>query len=260
MSKTNTEKKNQSNKNYTKWLCIGLIAAVVVIGIVWAVNRSDNENKSSSKVPDELANILPDECKDVQEAEFTLDKNLKVVAVGSYSGDYMEDGSDEAVSDVMMIVVANEGEDTLQYAEITLTGDTGKGDADGAVFKLSTLKPGDRVMVLEANRKAYSSNDSYTEASIANVVFFTEPLSLYEDKLEIQPLEGGFNITNISDEDITGDIVVYFKSKAEDMYQGGITYRGRIEGGLNAGEIRQVMSEHFYGSETKVMFITIAEE
>lgn len=254
MSKKTTGKNNQSNKNYTKWLCIGLIAAVLVIGIIWAVNHSGDKNKSANKVSEELAKALPDACEDVQEADFSFKGDLKITAMGSYSGAYMEDGSDEDVSDVMMIVVANEGEDTLQYAEITLTGE------EDAVFKLSTLKPGDSVMVLEANRKSYSDDNKYTEASIANVVFFTEALSMYEDQLEIQSLDGGFNITNVSEKDITGDITVYFKNSGEDMLYGGITYRGRIEGGLKAGEIRQVMSEHFSGADTKVMFITITEE
>lgn len=190
-----------------------------------------------------------------QSLEFDLPNGLSITKIGSYTGPYMEDASDEEVGDVMAILVTNNAENALQYAEIMLTCDSGE-----AVFKLSTLNPGESVMVLEAERKIFDKNDSYTEADSKNVVFFDEPLNTYEDLLSIQPLDGGFNVTNISGERIDGDIVIYFKDYEDELLCGGITYRGRIEGGMEAGEIRQVMSSNFSETGTKVMFITIIEE
>lgn len=191
---------------------------------------------------------------DIKQVNFDLHNNLIITDIGSYSGIYMEDASDDEVSDVMMIKVKNNGDKALQYAEIILSGKDSK-----AVFKLSTLNPGQTVMVLEANRRNYDKKVSYTEASSQYVVFFEDVLSIYENSLEIQPLDGGFNIKNISTEDITGEIIVYFKDYENDLLCGGITYRGRIEEGLKAGEIKQIMTDNFSESNTRVMFITITE-
>ena len=99
----------------------------------------------------------------------------------------------------------------------------------------------------------------YTDAYVENLVFFEAKRNTYSDVLRVQTLDGGFNIINIYKKDITGEIVVYFKDCENDLLCGGITYRGRMEGGLKAGEIRQVMSKNFTQKGTKVMFITIAE-
>ena len=185
---------------------------------------------------------------------FTLENGLAVRRYGSYIGVYMEDGSDEFVRDTMMIVVENTGDRAIQYAKIFLSGEAGE-----AQFALTTLKPGDSMVVLEANRKSYGPGDVYTQARAENVAFFTEERTLEEDRLEIQPLEGGFNIRNISGADIGGEIAVYFKDVAGDMFYGGITYVCRIKEGLKDGEIRQIMSSNFTASGSEVVFVRISE-
>ena len=82
-------------------------------------------------------------------------------------------------------------------------------------------------------------------------------MSLQEDKLQLQVLDGALNVINISGEDITGDVVIYYKNAAADVYYGGITYRVRIEGGIKADEIKQIMASHFSDSGSKVMFVTV---
>lgn len=237
MEKTNTDKKRNP---VLGMLLILVIVLVIIVGLT--IYKPGKEEVNTGE---EVTAI---------DAIFTLDNGLAVTQIDSYTGAYMEDATDEEVTDVMMIMVRNIAENALQYAEITLSGKAGD-----ALFKLSTLGPGQTAMVLESERKTYAKGDDYTEASAEYVVFFDEALNTYEDTLKIQPLDGGFNITNISEEDITGEIMVYFKDYAEDALQGGITYRGRIEGGLKAGEVRQIMTDNFTESNTKVMFITITE-
>lgn len=193
-----------------------------------------------------------------QEAEgvtaFVLGEGLEITRYGKYIGAYMEDGSDEIVANVMMIQVENTSDLAIQYAKITVSGPGGD-----AVFNLTTLLPGQRIVVLEAGRKAYAETDVYTEARVDNLAVFQEMPGLMEDKLQIQPLEGGFNITNISGEDITGEIKVYFKDMAGDLLYGGITYLVRIDG-LAAGEVKQVMSANFTEKNSRVVFVQILGE
>lgn len=188
------------------------------------------------------------------EAAFTLEQGIEVIRYGKYVGLYMEDGSDDFVTDVMMIQITNTGDKPVRYGTIRLSGENGE-----AVFNFTTLKPGDTMVVLEAERKLYSQDDVYAEAKAENMVWFEEEMSLLEDQLKIQPLDGGFNVTNISGQDITGEITIYYKNFAAGVYYGGITYVCRIPEGMKKDEIRQFMTENFNESGSEIVFVRIAQ-
>jgi hypothetical protein len=63
------------------------------------------------------------------------------------------------------------------------------------------------------------------------------------------------NVKNISDSDIEGNIYVYYKYKTQDLFYGGITFRVTVEGGLKAGEIRQLMTSHFNPDTCQVVMV-----
>lgn len=188
----------------------------------------------------------------MEDVNINLGNGLFITDIGGYTGVYMEDGSDEIVSGVLMMVVTNTGDQTLQYAKISLES----GEIDGN-FEVSTLPAGESVVLLETSRMAYDKNTSYTTAVAENVAFFPQEPSLMEDIVKLQILDGVINVTNISDTDIDGEIVVYYKNSASDLYYGGITYRSRVTGGLKAGEVRQVVGSHVSESGTAVMFVNI---
>lgn len=188
---------------------------------------------------------------DMEETLVKLSHGLVILNTGAYDGAYMEDGTDEAVSGVLMIVVKNTGGDPIQYADITLPTDAGQ-----AKFTLSTLPSGASCVLLEQTRMAYTGSERVSEAESQNVAFFTGPLTLHEDRLQLQLLDDAINVINISGEDIPGDVVIYYKNASSDLYYGGITYRVRLEGGLTAGEVRQIMPSHFTKSGSEIMFIT----
>lgn len=180
-----------------------------------------------------------------------LGSGLVITEIGPYSGPYLEDGTDEQVSDVLMIVVYNYGTAPIQYAEISLAA----GD-ETASFTMSTLPVGEQMLVLEKERMAFDENVEYTQAAASNVAQFQQPLSLCQDKIQIQSLDGAMNIVNISGQDITGEVIVYYKNIAEGMLQGGITYRVRFAEGMKKDEVRQIMTNHYSSSGSRVMFVT----
>ena len=180
--------------------------------------------------------------------------DLEITEIGSYTGVYMEDGSDEAVSGVLMIVVTNTAPEALEYAEIILSGESGD-----AIFMVSALPAGESAVLLERNRMPYDKNAEFTQLRTENVAYFRTELSLMEDVLKIQALDGAVNVTNISDRDIHGDIFICYKNKADDLFYGGIAYRIRIEGGLKSGEIRQIMTKHFSENSTSLIYISVVE-
>ena len=71
--------------------------------------------------------------------------------------------------------------------------------------------------------------------------------------------EGLVILRDISEEDIDGDIVIYYKNYSSGIYYGGITYMIRIQGGLKAGEIRQSVAAHISPSASRVMFVTCGD-
>lgn len=191
--------------------------------------------------------------ENVESAAVTLPEGLEIKDIGSYTGLYMEDGSDEVLSKILMLVVTNTADKTVQYAEITLTD-----GANTADFSLTTLPPGESVVLLEQNRMTYEDGKDLDRVSVQNVAYFAEEPALHTERLSFQALNGALNITNISDEDITGDVAVYYKNASKDMLYGGITYRVTISGGLKAGEIRQIAASHFSDSGSRIMFATIS--
>lgn len=256
--------KNKSGKRTVLWTII-VIEVIILLAalLVWWAFAYDG-GSTEPTVPEEP--ITPETSATVPQVTVpeptieeivdiggtSIDNDLIIRNIGAYTGAFVEDGTNDIVSGVLMLVVANNGEEAVQYAEITLP--TENGDAK---FTLSTLPVGESVVLLEQNRMAYTGDEDATLATADNVAFFSEPLSLHEEKLKLQILDGAINVTNISGEDIDGDIVIYYKNAATDLYYGGITYRVRIEGGMQADEIKQIMASHFSDSGSKVMFVTV---
>ena len=185
-----------------------------------------------------------------QPAWMDLGYGLKITDWGKYTGMYMEDGSNEVLADVMMIVVENNGDQDIQLAEIAAEAESGS-----YAFQLTNLAVGERAVLLDLGRKA--STADLTGASIEKVALFEEPMSLCEDQILVSGMDGMVNVQNISDEDITGEIYVYYKYAAEDIYYGGITFRIRVEGGLKAGEIRQIPAGHYNAGGCAVVQVTV---
>lgn len=256
MSKKKTNK--QASSNGWGYLVIFLIALVIVIGLFVGPTLRNNINGGQDATDTASGNFKPiatspsPTIEDLEDAESDEFKGLQVVKVGSYSGLFLEDGSNDVLSRILMIIVKNNGDRTVQYAEIEMTdGET------TAYFSLSTLPPGESVVLLEKNRMSYADGKDLTEATMKNVALYQQEPTLCEDLLKIQELNGFLNVTNISGEDIDGDIVIYYKNAASDLLYGGITYRITIKGGLVKGELRQIAAKHFTPKGSRIMWVTV---
>lgn len=230
---------------------VALIAAALALGACAPTEQPAAPTAPTTEITEPATSEPEPVQAEMEDTLVELSHGLVILNTGAYDGAYMEDGSDENVSGVLMIVVKNTGSDPIQYADITLPTDAGQ-----AKFTLSTLPSGASCVLLEQTQMAYTGSERVSEAESQNVAFFTGPLTLHEDQLQLQLLDDAINVVNISDEDISGDVVIYYKNAASDLYYGGITYRIRLEGGLAAGEVRQIMPTHFTKSGSEIMFIT----
>lgn len=269
MSGKNKKKQNKAKKlsRIGLWFCIAIAAVVLaLIACLWLylwkfgfpgsdvkptepVGETGAPQPTDENVPTEPEETHKASIDTLDEVNIHLGNDLGILEVGSYTGIYMEDGSDEVVSGVLMAVVTNRSEKDVQLLNFTLSG-----NGQTANFSLTNLPVGASAVVLESSRMAYA--EGFTEAEVLNFASFDQPMSLCSDKLEISTFEKAMNITNISGEDITGDVVIYYKNSAADMFYGGITYRVRIEGGLKAGEIRQIVPSHFITGSSTIVHIT----
>lgn len=240
-------------KNRIVQIAAAVIAAVVLTIVVLQFSGKGLQTQLGTSASADDTVKLP-----VQTvfSEISLDNGLTVLDIGSYTGVYMEDGSDEVVSGILMMMVRNDGEETIQYARLTM-------DVNGKIaeFTASTLKPGATAVLLEQNRMRCDNSLKYENMPIVceNLALFNTPLELHEDKLKIQILDGAINVTNVSSSDISKRISIYYKNVTDGVYYGGITYRITLENGLKADEVRQMMASHFSDTGSQIMFITIAE-
>lgn len=168
-----------------------------------------------------------------------LEQGLRILRIDRYSGFFLEDGTDETVSDVLMLILENGSGQDLQLARITL--DYGNQKAE---FEVTNLPAGECAVALERNRMA-SVNEEPISASAQNIVFFQERMNLAENSIKLEGRTGMIRLTNQTEDDLSGPIYVYYKNHYDDLYFGGITYRVTVAEGLAAGEQITIPAGHF---------------
>ena len=147
-----------------KWLVAGVVLAVIVfcVAIVlmvlahFGILPLNHPNASESFVSN--AEIKIDETEQ-------LGYDLELQGIGSYAGLYLEDGSNDSVSDILMIRIKNTGEKDLRLARLSLTY-----SEFTAEFEITDLPAGRTVMVLEKNRHSYT-DESYLSIALTDIVF-----------------------------------------------------------------------------------------
>lgn len=266
MSKNNgkfSKKKKKSGKGLWIAIIILLILLAAVIGMLFmipegkpetAAPETQKNSQQEQQTSPENESALPP--APAVENAVNLGYGIYVTDIGKYTGMYMEDGTDEVLSNILMLVVQNNGQQDIQYAEITM-----QLGEQTTLFKVTTLPVGEKMVLLEQNRMQWDETVDYDliYPMADKVAYFQDPISTLENQLKMQITDGAINVTNISSEDITGTIMVYYKNAASDLLYGGITYRISIDGGLKAGETRQVMTNHASDTGSRIMFATVSQ-
>lgn len=188
---------------------------------------------------------------DAENIPYYLHPGYEVISVGTYSGEFVEDGSDRTVNNVCMITVKNNTSDNIKLLEIQAV------DTEGEVydFVITTLLINSQVTVLEKNAKTADSNIVFEEFTVIRSVEFTENVSVHSEKFEITAMDSVFNIRNISAENYENPVYVYYKNKSEKGYFGGITYRAKVNS-LKSGELMQIPASHFDIDNSEVLFVS----
>lgn len=240
---------NNAAKRHSPWLLIGA-AAVLVILLVWMAlgGRAEKPAVPTESTPSAAASQpLP-----TQPPELEIGSGLTIERIDRYAGRYMEDGSNDTVQDVMMLILRNDAEQDLQLARIRI-----EYPDFTAEFEVTNLPAGARAVLLEQNRSTFADED-YLEIIPQNVVFFPERMDLMPDILELGGKAGLVEVTNVSGADLDDPVYIYYKNSAEDLYYGGITYRVLIEGGIGAGATVRIPAGHYAPEDCRFVMVTSA--
>lgn len=181
------------------------------------------------------------------------DQNLKVESIGGYAGSFLEDGSDEPMTNVAAMLLTNQSEQMLQIAEI----DFQVNETETAHFKVTDLPAGTSVLVLESNRREFREEDNYSYGDAATG--YMEQPSLEEDKFEVIGKEGKIILKNKTQKTYQKVYIYYKYVQLGGAYLGGITYRTPFENVAGGAEVEAV-AVHFNPESSKIMAVQVLEE
>lgn len=174
--------------------------------------------------------------------------SLVIQRIAPYSGIYLEDASNDQVTDVAMILLYNSGTEAVEYASITMTYDYGQ-----LTFIASAIPAGAQVAVQESSRSGLVGGDLVScTADVATI------LSLEMSDAQIQVTDNGDNsltVTNVTDTDIV-TVRIFYKYYYEDQsaYVGGITYTAKLSN-LKAGETVTINPSHYSSDGSLVVMV-----
>ena len=180
-----------------------------------------------------------------------IGNDLEIVSTGRYAGLFVEDGTDETVSDVFCIRVKNTGEQDVQYAHITLSR-----SGESYEFDISTLPAGQTLQALELSAQTMPEKPEELTATVTSCAVFAEPLSMHDDLFTVTTSDNTITVTNNSGA-AAAQVYVYYKNVSGDMLLGGITYRAGVKN-LAAGESQSCYTSHFVQGASKLLFVTYA--
>lgn len=231
---------------------LAVVLTLVLLAAALAGCKKDNqpENEIAPQMPYAVPGFTM--LEKVPGAE--LGNGLSVLCAGRYSGAYWEDGSDEQVQDVLTLVVHNNGEQLMEYGEISLV--VGKKTAE---FTFSGLPAGSTVLVQEKNRMTATDKTNASDFSLEAYAFPGAIQLDFGGEFAIYPSDGVLNVENISGTDISGDVSVFYKHFEYGLFLGGITYRARFSGGIRSGEVKQSMQKHFRLDTGAILYMAYGE-
>lgn len=176
---------------------------------------------------------------------------LTCLQFSRYSGAYVEDGSDEAVSDVAAALIHNDSEKFLDLATVTYAV-----GSKTATFVVKGLPPGGSAWVLEANRMKLEDGDTFELEDC--VTSFREDAVRSTEDLSVTAKGNTLSVRNDSGETLQNVCIYYKVAHTDGNYLGGITYVLDF-GTMEPGQTAQKQSAH-YGENAEIVRYSFQRE
>lgn len=175
------------------------------------------------------------------------DADIKIQHINSYSGIFIEDGSDVEVDNVAAIQVKNTSKKALEFAQIQIYNGNKK-----LVFDVSSLPANSSAIIMEKNKAPLDKSKSITYGGTTGG--YTNKLEK-DATIKYQKVDNnGIKVTNKSNKNIPCVRIFYKYKSSEGYYIGGITYTAKINN-LKAKESQTIYPSHFDSDGGEIMMI-----
>lgn len=212
-----------------RYIAIGLAALVAVSFLVAILikKNSDEKNQQSTTVPFQNAQL-----------GVTVDGWLKIIEIDEYYGR-------------LAVVAENVSDSDVEYALLTV-----KTKTETLTFNVSALLKGTKAVLLCNEEVGSDPAEVYTAWQTKDKIIFENTPSMNDDKLEIKVLDGSVSVRNISGKDIESDIYIYYKDKKDDLVNGSVTYKFRVEG-IEADALTYVKAPELNENNCLIIFTSL---
>lgn len=288
-SRSSEKKRSKIRRDNRIMIAVGVVAALAIVAvIVLILVRLDDEAKTAADettvfpVPTVSSDATTEEpttssdasteetTEPTETADFEIDgfvqtdllpetvlkENLKLACVGSYSGAYWEDGSDEAVENIWAVVVQNTGDTIIAEAIICL-----QCGEETVSFKLTGLAGSCYCLVLAQDRAAFDADASVTAPSCLSLAECGETtVTDFGSDFALAPADGILTLQNISSKTFRSEVYLCYKNyDSNGVFLGGITYRVNFGTDFAPDEVRQKAELHFT-NDSAVLYMLYENE
>lgn len=235
--KGKTKERDQRRQRIYGFAIIGGVLAALLLLVVIGIDALDSNKQEGGK---DTTNLM-------QGDEIITYSNFS-----SFSGQYVEDGSDIPVENVAAMLVTNQTEDFLDLATIEY-----EINGKPATFVVTGLPPGKSAWVMEKNQMTITSEADFKY--INKTTAFKNEVVASTDKITLSADGNMLTAVNNTDEKLEGVFVYYKTLHTDGNYLGGITYMTTF-GDLEPGEKRTELAGHYDKDETEIVRIGWKEE
>lgn len=187
-----------------RYIAIGLILLVAVsLSVVALLNYSSDKK--------DLLNDSTAVTFENSQLGVTVDSWLKIIEIDEYYGR-------------LAVVAENVSEEDVEYALLTV-----KTRNSTLTFNVSALLKGTKAVLLCNESVGCDPNEAYTAWQTENKIVFEYPPVMNDDIIEVQVADGSISVKNVSGKDMESDILIYYKDKKDDMVNGSVTYKIRVD-------------------------------
>lgn len=173
---------------------------------------------------------------------------LVIEKMAPYNGMFVEDGSNVTVENVAMLLVHNNGDFPVEYAQLRVAC-----GQEELLFNISALPVGASLVVQEASGKSISQGAA---TSVNALVVQRAALEMSKDQVRVT--DNGDNtltIQNLTDKTIPTVRLFYkYYMNGEALFVGGIAFTVRISQ-LGAGASVTVQPSHYTSQTSRVVMV-----
>lgn len=219
-----------------RWI-FGLAIVGGILAVTLLLTRADVEPQDDDK---------QDSGGDVSSQPYK-DDLISCESYSSFSGQYVEDGSDIPVEHVAAMLVRNQTKEFLDLATIEY-----EIDGKPAAFVVTGLPAGKSVWVMEKNQMTVTNGADFKY--IDKTTAFKSGVVSSTDKITLSAEGNMLTAVNNTGEKLEGVFVYYKTLHTDGNYLGGITYMTTF-GDLEPGEKKTELAGHYDKDKTEIVRI-----